>query len=466
MDVAHGSRVRIEFTMSRNCYVTLSGHDGVTADVCDALRRRMRELVARDLPFNRHVEHAADVVRLFRERGANDKADLIETSGLLYETYYEMNGYVDFYYSALVPSTGVLTCFDVQPYDGGLFLVVPRRTEPDRLEPLVPQPKMMQTLRLSSDYNAQAGLENVGTLNKIVEAGHFGHLIRVNEALQEKRLAAIAEDIAARPDVRMVLIAGPSSSGKTSTAQRLSVQLMACLKRPVALSLDNWFVDRDATPLDDRGEKDFESLYALDLDLLNRDLKALLAGDEIRLPTYNFQTGRREYRGQRMRLQPGTMLVVEGIHALNPELTRLVPDQYKYRIYASALTTISLDDHNWISTHDNRLLRRIIRDYQYRGASARDTIRRWPSVHRGEERWIFPFQEQADAVFNTAMLYEISAIKPKIENVLREVPHDAPEAAEAQRLLWFLQYFKPIYDKEIPPQSLLREFIGGSVFEL
>ena len=466
-DVFPGSRIRFAFTISHNIYVTLSGGSvALGADSVERLHRRMQELVAQDLPFERRVEHAADVARMFRDLGDTAKADLIETSGLLYETYFRMNGYVDFYYSALLPSTGGLTLFGVRPYEDGILLIVPDRHRPDRLQEVHPQPKLFRTLREDVLFNQKAGIQNVGTMNRIVEAGEVGPFIRVNEAMQEKRLAAIAEQIASRPEVRMVLISGPSSSGKTSTSRRLGIQLATCLKRPVALSLDNWFVNREDTPLDEYGEKDYESLHALDLPQFNRDLTDLLEGREVALPTYNFQTGLREYRGQRLRLRPDTLLVVEGIHALNPELTASIPDAAKFRIYASALTSIALDDHNWISTHDNRLLRRIIRDYQYRGASAADTIRRWPSVHRGEARWIFPFQEQADVIFNTAMLYEIPAIRPKIENVLREVRHDVPEAAEAQRLLYFLQYFKPIYDTEIPNQSLLREFIGGSVLDL
>jgi uridine kinase len=303
-------------------------------------------------------------------------------------------------------------------------------------------------------------------LNRAVAEGHVGELILFNEAMQEKQLAKIAEQIAARPQVRMVLIAGPSSSGKTTTSRRLSVELMTCLKNPVALSMDNWFVDRAKTPLDEYGEKDYESVYALDLPQFNRDLQDLIDGREIQLPTYNFQTGHREYSGRTLRLEPNTLLVIEGIHALNPILTESIAEEHKFRVYASALTSISLDDHNWIPTTDNRLLRRIIRDYQYRGCSAAETIRRWASVRRGEEKWIFPFQEHADAIFNSAMIYELSAIRDMASTVLREVPHDLPEAAEAHRLLRFLDYFKPIHGQEIPPTSLLREFLGGSVFEL
>jgi len=471
-DIAPEQKVRIEHSFSHNYYATLRKEEqgtvpsAISPELCQRIRYRMQELINADIPFHRITAHAREVSALFRSRGFEDKAMLIETSGKLYETYYEMNNYVDFYYSALLTSTGKLTKFDLIPFEQGLLLIVPQRKDPTQLEPVIMQPKMMEILSENSHFNTLAGLQNVGYLNRSIETGHMGDLIRLNEALQEKRLAAIAENIAARDNVKIVLIAGPSSSGKTTTSRRLSVQLMTCLKKPQYLSLDNWFVNREDTPLDEYGEKDYESIHTLDLPQFNHDLQALIEGKEIQLPTYNFQTGRREYNGKTLRLSPNSLLVIEGIHALNPILTEKIDDGSKYRIYASALTTISLDDHNWIPTTDNRLLRRIIRDYQYRGCSAADTIRQWESVRRGEEKWIFPFQENADAIFNTAMIYELAAIKEKASTVLREVPHNLPEASEAQRLLRFLDYFKPIYDQEIPRTSLLREFLGGSVFEL
>lgn len=465
-DVSPENKVRIEHSFSHNYYATLSGCTKVSEDLCLSIKNRMQELIHADVPFKREETHVTEVVKLFRERGFEDKATLLETSGKLYSVYYEMNNYIDFYYSALLPSTGGLTLFDLVPFEQGLLLVVPKQNNPTELEPVQYQPKMMEILSENKRFNMLAGLHNVGCLNTVIEKGHVGDIIRLNEALQEKRLAAIAEEIAARPEIKVVLIAGPSSSGKTSTSRRLSVQLMTCLKKPKYLSLDNWFVNRDATPLDEDGEKDFESIYALDLPRLNQDLQDLLDGKVIDLPTYNFQTGKREYNGQTLQLSAETILVIEGIHALNPMLTSKIAEDCIYRIYASALTTISLDDHNWIPTTDNRLLRRIIRDYQYRGCSAADTIRRWESVRRGEEKWIFPFQENADAIFNTAMIYELPAIKEQATTVLREVRHDTPEAVEANRLLRFLSYFRSIYDNEIPRTSLLREFLGGSVFDL
>lgn len=465
-DVMPEQKVRIEHSLGNNYYVTMSVQGGVSDTLVQRIKYRMQELVNADVLFHRVEAHSSEVVKLFRSRGFEDKAMLIETSGKLYATYYEMNNYVDFYYSALLTSTGLLTLFDLIPFDQGMLLVVPDRKHPEQLCPVVAQPKVMKVMKDSIAFNMNARLCNIGHLNDAIRNGRFGDLIRMNEAVQEKRLASIAEEIAARPEVKVVLIAGPSSSGKTTTSKRVSVQLMTCLKEPVTLSLDNWFVERDQTPLDEYGEKDYESIYALDLPQFNQDLQDLLDGNEISLPTYNFQTGKREYRGQKLRLGPSTMLVIEGIHALNPVLTEKIADKHKYRIYASALTAISLDDHNWIPTSDNRLLRRIIRDYQYRGCSAADTIRRWDSVRRGEEKWIFPYQENADVIFNTAMIYELASIKTKAEAVLREVPQNVPERSEAERLLQFLEYFNPIYDNEIPRISLLREFIGGSVFEL
>lgn len=465
-DVAPESKVRMEHSFMHNYYATLSGLSQVSEELCCRIKERMKELICADIPFNRVEARVSEVTNLFRQQGFEDKALLLETSGKLYSVYYEMNNYIDFYYSALLPSTGGLTLFDLIPFERGLLLVVPQQNNPTQLEPVTTLPKMMEVLSENKRFNLLAGLQNVGCLNRAIDSGSVGDLIRLNEALQEKRLAAIAEEIASRKEIKVVLIAGPSSSGKTSTSRRLSVQLMTCLKRPKYLSLDNWFVNRDDTPLDETGEKDYESIYALDLPRLNQDLQDLLDGKEIVLPTYNFQTGKREYDGKTLQLTPETILVIEGIHALNPMLTSKIPHRCIYRLYASALTTISLDDHNWIPTTDNRLLRRIIRDYQYRGCSATDTIRRWESVRRGEEKWIFPFQENADAIFNTAMIYELPAIKEMAIVVLREVRNDAPEAAEANRLLRFLSYFRPIYDNEIPRTSLLREFLGGSAFEL
>ncbi len=326
--------------------------------------------------------------------------------------------------------------------------------------------KIEDTIKARAEWNARFGLSNVNDLNAAIRAGRAGDIIRTTEALQEKHLAAIAEEIASRPEIRIILLAGPSSSGKTSTSKRLAIQLMTCLKRPVALSMDNWFVNREDTPLDENGEKDYESVYAMDLKQFNRDLQDLIAGKEIKLPTYNFHSGRREYHGQKLRLADDNLLIIEGIHALNPVLTDSIPAKNKYLVYASALTALQLQEGVRISTSDNRLIRRLCRDYSTRGCSAESTLSRWPSVRRGEEKWIFPFQENAYAVFNTAMVYELAALHPKALHVLNEVPFNSPCYDEAQRLLKFLAYFTPIPDDEIPKNSLLREFIGGSVFDV
>lgn len=326
--------------------------------------------------------------------------------------------------------------------------------------------KIEDTIKARADWNARFGLKDVKDLNKAIREGRIGDVIRTTEALQEKQLAAIAEEIASRPKVKVVLLAGPSSSGKTSTSKRLAIQLMTCLKRPLTLSMDNWFVNRDDTPLDEYGEKDYESVYALDLARFNQDLQDLIDGEEIQLPTFNFQMGQREYRGNTLQLKDDNILIIEGIHALNPVLTQSISAENKYLVYASALTALRIDDDTRIPTSDHRLIRRMCRDYATRGCSAEDTLARWPSVRRGEEKWIFPYQENADAVFNTAMLYEIPALYNKAFKVLIEVPSDSPMASEAHRLLTFLSHFVPIPDDEIPMNSLLREFIGGSVFDV
>lgn len=326
--------------------------------------------------------------------------------------------------------------------------------------------KIDDTIKARADWNARFGLRDVKQLNAAIKEGRVGDIIRTTEALQEKHLAAIAEEIASRPQVKIVLLAGPSSSGKTSTSKRLAIQLMTCLKRPLTLSMDNWFVNREDTPLDENGEKDYESIYALDLKQFNQDLQDLIEGKEIQIPTFNFQQGQREYKGQTLQLQDDNILIIEGIHALNPILTEKIASENKYLVYASALTALRLDEDTRISTSDNRLIRRMCRDYTTRGCSAEDTLSRWPSVRRGEEKWIFPFQENADAIFNTAMVYELSALYPKAIKVLSEVPADSPLMPEAHRLLHFLTFFVPIPDKEIPMNSLLREFIGGSVFDV
>lgn len=341
------------------------------------------------------------------------------------------------------------------------------RNHPDRPAPEVDQEKMYRAFVEYSHFNEVIGVANVGQLNRVVEEGKAADLINVAEAMHDKKISSIADEITRRyrlGGARIVLIAGPSSSGKTTTTKRLGIYLTTNLLKPKMISLDNYFVDRDKTPRDATGDYDFESLHALDLKAFNADLNALLSGEEVSLPTYSFEQGKRIYKGNKLRLEPKSILLVEGIHGLNPALTSEIPEEMKYRVYVSALTTLSIDDHNWIPTTDNRLLRRIIRDYKYRGSSAEETIRRWPSVRRGEEKWIFPFQENADSTFNSSLLFELGVIKDYAEAVLREVPNDVPEYAEAYRLRRFLGYFKQIPERGVPSTSLLREFLGGSSF--
>jgi uridine kinase len=464
-EVMPGCKLRIEHPISHGLFCQINDHTKLDAETVGRIKARMKELIKENIPFDKLETHTDEAVRLFREKGLNDKADLLETSGQLYTDYYKVRDHVDFYYGALLPSTGLLYLFDLIPYDDGMLLLAPSRQDTKRIDHPIEQPKLLDVFREATHYEYIAGLSTVGSMNKAIAAGEAGMLIKVSEALQEKRISAIADDIAKRGDVRIVLISGPSSSGKTTFSKRLSVQLMTNLIRPVAISLDNYFVNRVHTPRDEKGDYDYESLYALDLEQFNTDLERLIAGEEVAMPTYNFRTGEREYLGDKLQLTPGSLLILEGIHALNPDLTPGIAEELKYRIYVSALTTISLDDHNWIPTSDNRLIRRIVRDYRFRHYSAVDTIARWESVRAGEEKWIFPYQENADAMFNSAMLYELSVLKEYAEPILREVSASCAEYAEAYRLKRFLDYFKPIHESEIPPTSLLREFLGGSSFK-
>lgn len=466
-DILPSATINLEHPVSKGYYCVI--HDGkpVDRETIDRIKRRMREIVEADLPFRLKQVRTEEAVVLFKERGMYDKAQLIETSGMSYTAYYELDGYVNFFYGCLVPSTGYVHLFDIVPYADGLLLRIPKRSDPAELEPVIRQDKMFGAYKEHLTLQRTVGLNNVGDLNRAIEKGLSREVILVSEAMQEKQIAKIAEDIAQRyrEGVRMVLISGPSSSGKTTFCKRLEIQLITNLLHPVGISLDDYFLNRTDTPKDEQGEYDFESLYALDLPYFNSDLKKLLAGGEIDLPTFNFETGMRIYRGQKLKMQPNSILVIEGIHALNPELTAFVDDLYKYRVYVSVLTSISLDNHNWIPTTDNRLLRRIIRDYRFRGYSAEDTINRWPSVRRGEDKWIFPYQENADAMFNSAMLYELAALRKFAEPILSEVREISKANAEAYRLLRFLRYFNYIPDEALPGTSLLREFLGGGSFK-
>lgn len=475
-EVLPGALLRIVHSISNGwyCRLFLPGKDGKpeTAVVPDsALLARLQEVMEslrdRDVPFIRKERLTRDISVKFSEEGLFDKVELLDTLHELYTTVYRLDGVLDSYYGALAPSTGLIDIFSLVPYKEGFLLMGVDRKNPSRPALPVPQEKMYEAFNENLRFNHIIGVGNVGELNRAVIQDRTAQLINVAEALHDKKIAAIADEIARRyheGGARVVLVAGPSSSGKTTFTKRLAIYLLTNLLQPEMISLDNYFVDRHKTPRDETGDYDYESLYALDLEQFNADFSALLRGEEVELPTYSFELGKRIYKGDRLRIGPNTILLLEGIHGLNPELTACIEDKMKYKVYVSALTTLSIDDHNWIPTTDNRLLRRIIRDHKYRGASAIDTLRRWPSVRRGEERWIFPFQENADSTFNSSLIFELGVMKDYGEAILREVPNDCPEYAEAYRLRRFLGYFLPIGEKSIPPTSLLREFLGGSSF--
>lgn len=464
-DLWPGADVVIDIPVSNGYYCNINIGRPVTHFDADAVRRRMQEIIDAALPICRHESTTEEVIRMFSGMGMESKAKLLRSVGRLYTTYYEIDGYKDYYYGTLLTNTRQLYLFGLEKYYDGMLLRIPSRDDPSHLGELVRQDKMFDIFQEHHRWQHILGMSTVGDFNEAVQQGRSTDLINVSEALQEKKISQIADMISTRRGVRMVLISGPSSSGKTTFCKRLSIQLLTCGVKPVPVSLDDYFVNREETPKDDSGEYDYESLYALDIELLNRQLNALFAGEEVELPRYNFQTGRSERSGRRLRLAADEVLVVEGIHALNPELTAQIPEEQKFRVYASALTTILLDAHNYIPTTDNRLLRRIIRDYKYRGVSAQETIHRWPSVRAGENKWIFPYQENADVMFNTALLFELAVIKSQAEPLLELVPENADEYAEAYRLLKFLKYISPIPNRQLPPTSLLREFLGGSSFK-
>ena len=464
-DIWPDCTVVIDIPVSNGYYIDLRLDRPVTPDDVNILRQHMQEIISADIPIHRHETTTEEAIRMFRESRSYSKVKLLEGSGSLYTTYYDIDGYVDYYYGSMLISTGQLYLFGLECYYDGLLLRIPSQQDPSQLGAFVRQDKMFEIFKEHHSWQAILGMRTVGDLNQAIAKGHTNELIQISEALQEKKIALIADEIARRPSVKMVLIAGPSSSGKTTTCKRLSVQLAVNGIKPIGISLDDYFLDREQTPVDETGDYDFEHLHALNIPLLNEQMNALFRGEEVELPRYNFQKGKSEWSGKKLQLKGKEVLVVEGIHALNPELTADIPDKQIYRVYASALTTILLDNHNYIPTTDNRLLRRIIRDYKYRGVTAQETIRRWPSVRKGENKWIFPYQENADAMFNSAMLFELAVIKKQAEPLLEEVPENCVEHAEAYRLRKFLRYIKPIPETQIPPTSLLREFLGGSSFE-
>ncbi len=453
--------IRLENPISNGFYCRMDTE--LTESEVDAVRENMRSIIERNIPFRSVECHVEEAIEVFTSIGRYDKVRLLETCGTIYASYYILDDYIDYYYGGLLPSTGYIKLFEIEKYGDGVLLRIPNRDCPMSLEDKVPQEKLQERFTERHRWHQVMGVETIGDFNKAVLAGYGIDLVNVSEALQEKRISYIADEIV-RKGARVVLIAGPSSSGKTTTSKRLSVHLMACGLKPYAISLDDYFLNRTDTPRKEDGDYDFESIYSIDLPYFNESLNRILAGEDVELPHYNFQTGEREFLGNRIKLTPQMVLVIEGTHGLNSMLTQQIPEEEKYRVYVSALTSIKLDNHNYIPTSDNRLLRRMLRDYKYRGYSAVETIRRWPDVREGEEKWIFPYQENADVMFNSALLYELAVLKPHVEPLLRNVPQNIPEYSEARRLLKFLKYIVPLQDKELPPTSLIREFLGGSSF--
>lgn len=463
-DLYPDGEVLIEHPISKGYFCSLRIDRSITSSDVDAIKKRMQQIIDADMPIRRINSLTESAIDTFDHEGRTDVSTLLRTTGKLYSTYYKLDGKVDFYYGSLLTSTGKIHLFELQQYHDGLLLRVPNRENPDILEDIVRQDKMLSVFSEHHHWQEILEVGTVGDFNIACRKGHSTDLINVAEALQEKRIAGIADDIHRRC-ARIVLISGPSSSGKTTFSKRLSVQLMTNGLHPVALSLDDYFVNREHTPLDAEGNYDFESLYAVDLPFFNTQLNALLHGEEVQLTKFDFTTGKRMLTDRKLRINEHTVLIIEGIHALNPELTQHIPAKDKYKVYVSALTSIMLDKHNYIPTTDNRLLRRILRDYKYRGYSAEDTISRWPSVRKGEDQWIFPYQENADAMFNSALLFELAILKNYLNPILEQVKENRPEYSEAYRLRKFLQYFESIPDTDLPPTSLLREFLGGSSFE-
>ena len=467
-DLFPGKRLRIEHSIAGGFYCLIKHEQDILNDeVIAQIKKRMREIVDEDIKFVRRERLTTDVIEMFRKQGLADKVRLLSTSNDLYTTYYKLDNIIDSYFGPLAPSTGYVKVFDLIPYKEGMLLLAHDKENPSQVHKTYPMEKMYKAFTDYVKFNDIVRLDDVGRLNEVIDKNRAPLLINVAEALHDKMFARIADEITRRyheGGARVVLIAGPSSSGKTTSSKRLGIQLVTNYIIPKIISLDNYFLDREHTPRDEDGDYDYESLYALDLEQFNKDIKALIAGEEVAMPTYNFQTGEREYRGNTLKLGENNILLMEGIHGLNPELTKDIADEMKFRVYVSALTTLSIDDHNLVSTTDNRLLRRIVRDFKYRGASAQSSIARWPSVRRGEEKWIFPYQENADAMFNSSLLFELAVMKDYAVPILKQVPVNVPEYAEANRLLRFLSYFKSLDPSNIPSTSLLREFLGGSSF--
>ncbi len=459
------AKLRVEHSVSKGVYCEIKDLEPLSSRQVEQVNDFMIQLVKEDLPFELMQEESEKVIEIFTEEGLDDKVGLISARGASYTNYYKLQDVPGSFYGHIVPSTGYLKVFDLHKYYNGLLLLLPKRFDPQQIEKLVIQNKMFEIFQEYSNWNKVLNITNINNLNQTATTGNSEGLIKVSEAFHEKKIAQIADMVSARKDqVKVILISGPSSSGKTTFSKRLAIQLMVNGLQPQNLSLDDYFVDRDNTPLDENGDYDFEALEALDIEQFNTDLTQLLNGEEVEIPKFSFEKGTRYYDGTKIKLHPNEILVIEGIHGLNPQLTHAIDAQKKFKIYVSALTAINIDDHNRIPTTDNRLIRRIVRDYKYRNYSAADTISRWQSVRRGEEKHIFPYQEEADVMFNTALLYEFAVLKHYAEPILLEVENNKPEFSEANRLLYFFSYFKPIAEKNIPPTSIIREFLGGSSF--
>ena len=471
-DLFPGSKLFIEHSLCRGYYCNFKkrNNEPLTDEDAERIRERMQEIISLDMPFRRTEATNEEAIRVFAERGFTDKVKLLETCGQVYSDYYTLGDTVDYYYGPLVPSAGYLQVWGLERYEQGLLLRVPDWNDPTKLAEKVPQPKTFEMFAEKTHWDIIMRLSNAGDVNKAIMRGHASELIQVSEALQEKKIVQIAEEIDRRfhreeDPVRIVLITGPSSSGKTTFCKRLSVQLLACGLRPISFSTDDYFVNRVDTPKLPNGDYDFDNIETVEYALLEDHLLRLMKGERVEVPEYNFVTGKREYNGKKLKLAGDTVLIIEGIHALNPLLTQKIADSMKYKIYISALTSISLDDHNWIPTRDNRLLRRIIRDYNKGAFTAQQTIAQWKNVLAAEDQWIFPFQETADVMFNSALNIEFAVLRTHAEIILTSVPKNCPEYSEAHRLLKFIRYFIPISDKEIPPTSIMREFVGGSSFK-
>ena len=466
-DLYPGAGFRLEHSISNGLYCRLTDKNIVLSEENIAnIKNRMQEIIAADMPFVREEIETEKAIEIFESQGLKEKTDVFKTRGNLYTSVYRLGENADYFYGFLVPSTGVLRVFDLVHFYRGMLLMSPKREEPSVVESQVKQEKMLKVFSEYKRWGKVLNISNIGDLNNYVAGNNISEMIKISEALHEKKISQIADKIRKkRKRTKLILISGPSSSGKTTFGKRLAIQLKVAGLKPVNLSLDNYFVNREHTPLDENGDYDFEALNALDVDLFNKNLVSLLAGEEVELPKFSFETGARYYDGEKLKISEKQVLVVEGIHALNPELTPLIANESKFRIYISALTSISIDGHNRIPSTDNRLIRRIVRDYKYRNYSAADTIKRWPSVRRGEMKNIFPFQEEADVMFNSALPYELGVLKRYAEPILKEVQPNQPEYSEVNRLLKFFSYFLPICDDEIPPTSLMREFLGGSTFD-